>query len=84
MYLMLSLLCTAVNEYIATKLSIRANTLRDALKKLIDDPALLTNFYQHGLIASNFHARICRPRYILSALPQSFQIKPLCLLGRTS
>jgi hypothetical protein len=56
MYLMLSLLCTAVNEYIATKLSIRANTLRDALTKLIDNPDLLTNFYQHGLIASNSRA----------------------------
>jgi hypothetical protein len=56
MYLMLSLLCTAVNEYIATKLNIRATTLRDTLQKLIDDPTLLTNFYQHGLIASNFKA----------------------------
>jgi hypothetical protein len=56
MYLMLSLLCTAVNEYIATKLNIRATTLRDTLQKLIDDPTLLTNFYEHGLIASNFKA----------------------------
>jgi hypothetical protein len=56
MYLMLSLLCTAINEFIATKLSIRATTLRDTLQKLIDDPTLLTNFYEHGLIASNFQA----------------------------
>jgi hypothetical protein len=56
MYLMLSLLCTAVNEYIATKLSIRATTLRDTLQKLIDDPKLRTYFYEHGLIASNSRA----------------------------
>lgn len=53
MYLMLSLLCTVVNEFIATKLKLRSSTLQDALQKLIDDPALLSNFYAHGLIASN-------------------------------
>jgi hypothetical protein len=56
MYLMLSLLCTVINEFIATKLSIRANTLRDALKKLIDNDDLLTKFNAHGLIASSSHA----------------------------
>jgi hypothetical protein len=53
MYLMLSLLCTVVNEYISTKLNLRSKTLRDALQKLIDDPALLKNFYEHGLITSS-------------------------------
>jgi hypothetical protein len=56
MYLMLSLLCTVVNEYISTKLNLRSKTLRDALKKLIDDPALLKNFYEHGLITSSSQA----------------------------
>ncbi len=51
MYLMLSLLCTVVNEFIATKLKLRSSTLQDALQKLIDDPTLRTNFYAHGLIA---------------------------------
>ena len=54
MYLMLSLLCTVVNEFIATKLELRFSTLKDALQKLIDDPAVLTK--SHGLIASNFRA----------------------------
>jgi hypothetical protein len=56
MYLMLSLLCTVANEFIATKLELRSSTLKDALQKLIDDPAVLANFKDHGLIASNFRA----------------------------
>lgn len=56
MYLMLSLLCTVVNEFIATKLKLRASTLQDALPNLIDAPALLKSFYAHGLIASNSRA----------------------------
>jgi len=50
MYLMLSLLCTVVNEYIATKLSLRANSLEAAIKKLLDNGTLRTAFYNHGLI----------------------------------
>jgi hypothetical protein len=56
MYLMLSLLCTVANEFIATKLRLRSSTLRDALPKLIDDPTVLTNFYAHGLVASSSRA----------------------------
>ena len=56
MYLMLSLLCTVANEFIATKLSLRSSTLKDALHKLIDDPDVLQNFYAHGLIASSSRA----------------------------
>jgi hypothetical protein len=56
MYLMLSLLCTVANEFIATKLRLRSSTLRDALPKLIDDPTVLENFYAHGLIASSSRA----------------------------
>jgi hypothetical protein len=68
MYLMLSLLCTVVNEYIATKLKLRASTLQDALQKLIDDPTLLTNFYSHGLIASNFRASATGSQSTLQAV----------------
>src|SRR4051812_31343442 len=56
MYLMLSLLCTTINEYIATKLKLRAKTLADALHTMLDDPKLRNTFYQHGLIVSNAHA----------------------------
>jgi hypothetical protein len=50
MFLMLSLLCSVVNEFIATKLNLRASTLAAALKGLIDDKDLRGRFYDHGLI----------------------------------
>src|SRR5882672_6790428 len=53
MYLMLSLFCTVVNEYIATKLKLRATALSSALKKFLDDPGLREAFYGHGLIVTN-------------------------------
>lgn len=68
MYLMLSLLCTVVNEFIATKLKLRSSTLQDALQKLIDDPALLSHFYAHGLIASNGRASATGSQTTLQAI----------------
>jgi hypothetical protein len=68
MYLMLSLLCTVVNEFIATKMNLRAATLKDALQKLIDDPTLLSNFYAHGLIASNARASATGSQSTLQAV----------------
>jgi hypothetical protein len=56
MYLMLSLFCTVVNEYIATKLKLRATSLASALTKFLDDPHLRAAFYGHGLIVHNRHA----------------------------
>src|SRR5229473_1363820 len=50
MYLVLSLICTTVNEYIATTLKLRATTLADGINKLIDDPVLHQAFSDHGLI----------------------------------
>src|SRR5262245_57188508 len=50
MFLMLSLLCTVINEFIATKLKLRAKSLASALEHLIDDPALRKQFFEHGLI----------------------------------
>jgi len=51
MYLMLSLLCTVVNEFIATKLSLRSKSLAAAIEQLIDDKTLRDTFYKHGVIA---------------------------------
>ena len=51
MYLVLSLIVTVVNEVIATAADLRASNLQAALIALIDDPALRTQFYSHGLIA---------------------------------
>lgn len=50
MYLVLSLVCTVVNEFIATKLKLRAASLESGLKQLLDDPTLREKFYGHGLI----------------------------------
>ena len=50
MYLVLSLLCTVVNEYIATVLSWRAKDLQASIKDIIDNQDLRTAFYNHGLI----------------------------------
>lgn len=50
MYLVLSLVCTVVNEFIATKLNLRSATLASALQQIIDNSALRGSFYNHGLI----------------------------------
>jgi hypothetical protein len=52
MYLVLSMLATVINEFIATQLRLRATTLKDGLQHIIDDATLRTAFYNHGLIAS--------------------------------
>jgi hypothetical protein len=52
MYLVLSMLATVINEFIATQLKLRAATLKDGLQHILDDPTLRTAFYSHGLIAS--------------------------------
>jgi len=52
MYLLLSLICTIGNEFVANLLKLRSRTLTDGLGKLIDDPNLLAAFQNHGLIAS--------------------------------
>jgi hypothetical protein len=51
MYLMLSLLCTVVNEFIASCLKLRSRHLAAGLKELLDDPAVRNAFYDQGLIA---------------------------------
>ncbi len=49
-YLILSLFCTTINEFVASLLRLRASTLRQAMDKLIDDDTLKGLFYDHGLI----------------------------------
>lgn len=50
MYLVLSLFCTTINEFIAKILNLRATTLQGALEQMIDDPNLKALFDDHGLI----------------------------------
>jgi hypothetical protein len=50
MYVVLSLVCTVINEYISTWLSLRSKTLKDSLQRLLDVPVLHADFLNHGLI----------------------------------
>src|SRR5712692_1357765 len=68
MYLMLSLLCTVINEFIATKLKLRANSLASALGKLLDNDTLRDAFYKHGLIAGTHHATATGTQSTASAI----------------
>jgi hypothetical protein len=51
MYLMLSLACTVINEFIATQLKLRAKSLHAGLIELLDDPTIRQAFYANGVIA---------------------------------
>ena len=53
MYLVLSLVCTSINETISTLASMRARTLRTSLVKIIDLDDLRRTFYGHGLIETS-------------------------------
>ncbi len=64
MYLVLSLVCTSINEFIASLFKLRAANLRDALQNLINDPALRAKFSSHGLIAGAKKSQAADPSYI--------------------
>lgn len=64
MYLVLSLVCTSINEYIATLFQLRAKTLADSIRRLIDDPALRQLFSNHGLVDGTAAAAGRGPSYI--------------------
>jgi hypothetical protein len=57
-YLLLSLLCTIVNEWVAQALRLRARTLRRAIETLLDDAKfrrVTEGVYRHPLIAGQKH-----------------------------
>lgn len=64
MYLLLSLLCTVINNLAIHILSLRSKILATGLKDLIDDPNLLTAFQGHGLIASQSDVAGGKPSYL--------------------
>ena len=68
MYLILSLLCTVINEYIATKLRLRSKSLASALEKLLDNESLRNTFYKHGLIVTNKQATATGPQSTMSGV----------------
>lgn len=57
-YLLLSLLCTAINEYIAGMLNKRGKVLLETVENLLgNDHALIEAFYNHPLIDTIFPCR---------------------------
>ncbi len=68
MYLMLSLLCTVINEFIATKLKLRAKSLASTLEQLLDNQTLRDTFYRHGLIVTNKRATAIGPQSTVSGV----------------
>jgi hypothetical protein len=56
MYLVLSLVCTVINEFIATRLDLRSKALAAGLQEILDDPVVRNAFYDHGLITSTRNA----------------------------
>lgn len=68
MYLLLSLICTMVNELVANALALRAKTLAKGLDALIDNDQLLRAFRAHGLIAGQSSAAGGRPSYLSGGL----------------
>jgi hypothetical protein len=75
-YLLLSLICSAINEWIASLLALRANTLLEGIKNLLDDPERARTLYEHPLIdafarSARFRAiakKDGKPAYIASDL----------------
>lgn len=54
-YLLLAILCTAANEWVAALTKRRGKMLERGIRQLISDTALLQAFYQHPLIRSLRH-----------------------------
>lgn len=50
MYLILSLMGTVLNEYVATLQKLRATTLQTAVESILDNPTLRSDFYNNGVI----------------------------------
>jgi len=87
MYLLLSLVCTMVNELVSSILALRAKTLASGLKSLIDNDRLLQEFQKHGVIAAQIAAAGGKPSYlagsaVATALLDSLDpSKPLALVS---
>src|SRR5579862_8045795 len=59
-YLLLSLICSAVNELIERQLKNRAKDLEGGLRELLNDPQgndLVKKLYDHGMISSLFKGK---------------------------
>jgi hypothetical protein len=50
LYLLISLVCTALNEMVATVLSLRSRSLSASISKILEDEELKERFYANGLV----------------------------------
>jgi hypothetical protein len=64
MYLVLSLVCTSLNEFISTTLGMRANTLKQGLTHIIDSETLRSEFDKHGLVVAATPGGKSAPSYL--------------------
>ncbi|MDZ7266718.1 MAG: hypothetical protein ONB48_06965 [candidate division KSB1 bacterium] len=80
-YLLLGLICTAINEVVAQALQWRARTLADGIRNLLADPnyeGLARQVYNHHLIKA-FSRRDAKPSYLP---PHSFALALLDVVMR--
>ena len=76
-YLLLAILCTAANEWVAALTRRRGKMLARGIQQLLSEPELLKGFYQHPLIRSMRHDKN-HPAYIS---PRTFAAVVLDLLN---
>jgi hypothetical protein len=86
-YLLLSLICTAINEWIATLINKRGKNLFDGIRNLLNDPkftGLAQQVYTHGLLdgISQDAANSAKPNRLPSYIPSNtFALALLDILG---
>jgi hypothetical protein len=76
MYLTLSLVCTVINELIATKLELRSGSLAAGLQGLLDDPTVRAAFYNSTLIAGTAKVVGTAQHTIWHAIKDQFRPAP--------
>jgi hypothetical protein len=88
LYLMLSLLCTVINEMLSSLVSLRAATLAQGLQRLIDDTTLKAAFSNHGLIGGSTSVAGAKPpsylagrTFALALLSSLDPAKPVPVIG---
>lgn len=63
-YLLLSLVCSAINEYIASLLNKRGKVLFEGLESLLKDSGVAEQFYKHPLVESVLGEKKLADRYM--------------------
>lgn len=80
LFLLLSLVCSALNEFIAAVFRLRSRDLESGIRLLLADPSLAAAFYQHPMIKS-LHQGNRRPPYIPS---RSFALAMMDIIAPAS